>query len=348
MNITCGNPAARKEASMYPLSVRSNNNNHHTGQNYVSNQSYINYVAYHHVPNMDNQGQSCGVWGSQYGSPREDWNSYAGPPSNPCAVQPADLSPNQFAYSSLGYNSPHPAAPGIIHSVDTTHTAALSPNTQSQNSYDWMRKTVQSTSTGKTRTKEKYRVVYTDHQRLELEKEFHYSRYITIRRKTELAANLRLSERQVKIWFQNRRAKERKLYKKKMTQFDGTGSVQSDSGSASPNILCDSVMHMEMPSSLYQPPPLTVNSLQPNGIIQPTGCGLRARVMPPGNCKEVNRSSIDHRDSECIIDLLDGSLGQCRKRQWYEVSTGHSIQKPYTNVLSQFTVWDVAATSSGQ
>lgn len=50
---------------------------------------------------------------------------------------------------------------------------------------------------GKTRTKDKYRVVYTDHQRLELEKEFHYSRYITIRRKAELATTLGLSERQV-------------------------------------------------------------------------------------------------------------------------------------------------------
>lgn len=40
-------------------------------------------------------------------------------------------------------------------------------------------------------------MVYSDHQRLELEKEFHYSRYITIRRKAELAANLGLSERQV-------------------------------------------------------------------------------------------------------------------------------------------------------
>ena len=53
---------------------------------------------------------------------------------------------------------------------------------------------------GKTRTKDKYRVVYTDHQRLELEKEFHYTRYITIRRKSELAQTLALSERQVKIW----------------------------------------------------------------------------------------------------------------------------------------------------
>ena len=50
---------------------------------------------------------------------------------------------------------------------------------------------------GKTRTKEKYRVVYTDHQRLELEKEFHFNRYITIRRKAELANMIGLSERQV-------------------------------------------------------------------------------------------------------------------------------------------------------
>ena len=51
---------------------------------------------------------------------------------------------------------------------------------------------------GRTRTKDKYRVVYSDHQRLELEKEFHYSRYITIRRKAELANNVGLSERQVR------------------------------------------------------------------------------------------------------------------------------------------------------
>ena len=52
---------------------------------------------------------------------------------------------------------------------------------------------------GRTRTKDKYRVVYSDHQRLELEKEFHYSRYITIRRKAELANSVGLSERQVRI-----------------------------------------------------------------------------------------------------------------------------------------------------
>uniref|UniRef100_A0A1B0AIR6 Homeobox domain-containing protein n=1 Tax=Glossina pallidipes TaxID=7398 RepID=A0A1B0AIR6_GLOPL len=66
----------------------------------------------------------------------------------------------------------------------------------------------------RTRTNDKYRVVYTDYQRLELEKEYCTSNYITIRRKTELAQTLSLSERQVKIWFQNRRAKARKQNKK--------------------------------------------------------------------------------------------------------------------------------------
>ena len=50
----------------------------------------------------------------------------------------------------------------------------------------------------KTRTNDKYRVVYSDHQRLELEREFHFSKYITIRRKAELAQALDLSERQVR------------------------------------------------------------------------------------------------------------------------------------------------------
>lgn len=40
-------------------------------------------------------------------------------------------------------------------------------------------------------------MVYTDYQRLELEKEFHMNHYTTIKRKADLAAQLGLTERQV-------------------------------------------------------------------------------------------------------------------------------------------------------
>ncbi|KAM7000182.1 homeobox protein CDX-1a isoform 2-T2 [Tautogolabrus adspersus] len=175
----------------------------HPAQTLSLNSQYIpppyDFTGYHHVPGVGDP--TTGAWNPVY-TPREEY-PYSFPGSSPSVGQVS------FSPSELN-GTPTPAGGGSFNPYN--FISGQDPFSSRRRPQESIRPPV----SGKTRTKDKYRVVYTDQQRLELEKEFQHNRYITMRRKSELSMALSLSERQVKIWFQNRRAKERKVTRKKL------------------------------------------------------------------------------------------------------------------------------------
>ncbi|XP_053152736.1 homeobox protein Hox-D3a-like isoform X2 [Hemicordylus capensis] len=118
--------------------------------------------------------------------------------------------------------------PPLVTSSKPCDTSSTNGTGKSQNShlpkqvFPWMKETRHHTkqssnvhssdpsSPPSLSSSKRVRTAYTHTQLVELEKEFHFNRYLCRPRRLEMARLLRLSERQIKIWFQNRRMKYKK------------------------------------------------------------------------------------------------------------------------------------------
>ncbi|XP_074443222.1 ventral anterior homeobox 2 isoform X3 [Larus michahellis] len=116
------------------------------------------------------------------------------------------------------------------------------------------------------------RTSFTAEQLYRLELEFQRCQYVVGRERTELARQLNLSETQVKVWFQNRRTKQ----KKDQSRDSEKRSTATSESFATCNIL----RLLEQGRLLSVPAPPSLLSPTSNPIVSPTGNG--SSVATPG------------------------------------------------------------------